>query len=256
MNVPERDPTEVKSKQSLHLVFVSLLLFCIPSWSIAAKTFQPWSEKVFIHINSEYGAQAEKRMRYLHDIVMKNQGKSVQEKLRLVNDTMNNLPWIADEQHWKKADYWAPPMETIATFGGDCEDIAIAKWMMLRYLGVPGNKLRLAYVKVKATGENHMVLAYVNKINIPREERLSHTWILDNINPRLLTADKRTDLFAIYATDADGNLVIFKDTGKERSIIKVRENASMKKLEEIKDKIEKNAALFQKINDGRPLYPH
>ena len=58
-------------------------------------------------------------------------------------------------------------METLATFGGDCEDIAIAKWIMLTHLGIPAKKLRLAYAKVAATGENYMVLAYVDRIDAP-----------------------------------------------------------------------------------------
>ena len=237
----------------IRYIFFSILMCFAFAGMLAAETFQPWSENVFVQIGKEYGQQAEKRMRYLHEIVVENQGKPVEEKLRLVNDTLNQLPWIADEEHWKQTDYWATPMETIATFGGDCEDIAIAKWVMLRHLGIPKEKLRLAYVKVKATGENHMILAYVDRIDLPREERLETTWILDNINTKLLKAPERTDLLAIYATDADGNMVIFKDSGKGISILGVKEKTKMQKLEEVKKKIEENTALIQALNEGRSL---
>lgn len=231
-----------------------LLMFLFAAGQLSAAAYQPWSENVFLHINKEYGAQAEKRMRYLHDLVLNNQDKSVEEKLRLVNDTMNNLPWIADEQHWKKADYWAPPMETIATFGGDCEDIAIAKWIMLRHLGISAENLRLAYVLIKSKGEYHMVLASVGSVDIPREERIKSTWILDNVNRKLMKAEDRKDLLVIYATDAEGNMVIFKDDGRERTISAVREKTNMKKLEDLKQQIQENMAQFQEINDGRPLF--
>ena len=113
---------------------------------------------------------------------------------------------------------------------------------MLRHLGIPGEKLRLAYVKVKATGENHMILAYVGKIDLPREQRLDFTWILDNIDKRLLKATERNDLLVIYATDADSNLVVFKDSGNGSLILGIREKAKMEKLEEVKKKIQKNIA--------------
>lgn len=227
---------------------IPVLLILSSSHFISAAAYQPWSESVFTHINKEFGPEAEKRVRYLHNLVVANQDKSVDEKLRLVNDTMNKLPWIADKEHWQQPDYWATPIETLATFGGDCEDIAIAKWVMLRHLGVPKENLRLAYVKVKATGENHMVLAYVNRIDLPREQRLETTWILDNIDKRVLRGTERTDLLAIYATDADGNMVVFKDSAGELSILSVREKTKMQKLEEIKKKIAENTAFIEKLN--------
>jgi predicted transglutaminase-like cysteine proteinase len=188
-------------------------------------------------------------------LIRTNQNKTVHEKLLLANNTLNKLPWIADKEHWDKVDYWATPLETISTFGGDCEDIAIAKWVMLRYLGVPANKLRLAYVKLKASGENHMILAYVDRIDLPREQREKHTWILDSIDQRLLTAPKRQDLLAVYATDADGNMILITESDNGRVMLGVHEKVKMKKLVELKEKIATNMAFAQKINDGRPLHP-
>jgi len=239
----------------MYFKYVLLLLLLLASPALLpAGDFQPWSEEVFVQINKEYGQQAEKRLRYLHDLVVQNQDKPVLEKLRLVNDTMNQLPWIADKEHWEKADYWATPMETIATFGGDCEDIAIAKWMMLWHLGIPNEKLRLAYVKVRESGENHMILAYVDRIDLPREKRLDSTWILDNLDTRLLKATERNDLLAIFSTDKDGNMVVFKNSGGELSILSVREKTRMQKLEEVRQKIRENLARVQSINDGRAVH--
>ncbi len=236
------------------LIPIVISLFCV--CQAFAATYQPWSENVFAQLNKEYGPQAEKRMRYLLDIILKNQGKTVQEKLRIANDTMNHLPWIADKIHWDKADYWATPMETIATFGGDCEDIAIAKFIMLRHLGIPATHLRLNYVKIKKTGENHMVLAYVDRIDLPRAQRGAGVWILDNVDQKVKKLSERTDLMEIYATDAEGNVVVFKDTDGKRSILGVREHAKMKKLDEIKQKIAENNVRYKELNNGRPLHPH
>lgn len=236
------------------LLTVSVMFLLVVN-PVSAGSYHPWSENVFTEINKEYGPQAEKRMRYLHDIILNNQNKSVEKKLRLVNDTMNNLPWIADEQHWKKADYWAPPIETIATFGGDCEDIAIAKWVMLRTLGIPGENLRLVFANIKQKGEYHMVLAYVDRIDIPREERIATTWILDNVNTKVMRADERKDLLYIYAIDRDDTMVVLKDDGTKRQLGAVRKNTRMRKLEDIKETIRENMIRFKDINDGRPLFP-
>lgn len=239
----------------IRYLLITFLISLFAAVQCCAASFQPWAETVFTTINKEYGPQAEKRMRYLHDIIMKNQDKSVEEKLRLVNDTMNNLPWIADEQHWKKADYWAPPIETIATFGGDCEDIAIAKWIMLRTLGIPGENLRLVFANIKQKGEYHMVLAYVGRIDIPREERGKTTWILDNVNKKVMKAEERKDLLYIYAIDNENTMVVIKDDGRNRKLGAVRKNTTVRNLEEIKKKIAENMASFKEINDGRPLFP-
>lgn len=239
----------------LTLLISSLLLLALSGLTGAAE-YPPWSDKVFSYIEKTYGPEAGKRMRYLHGIVRANQNIGVEEKLRLVNDTMNKLPWIADKSHWGKTDYWASPLEALTTFGGDCEDIAIAKWIMLWHLGLPPEKLRLVYVKIKATGESHMVFAYVDRIDLPREERLESTWILDNIDKRLLKAKQRTDLLAIYATDADGNLVMFKDSADGAKIQGVFEKSKMARLNELKVRIKENMAKLAEINDGRPLHPH
>lgn len=215
--------------------------------------FQPWSEKVFESIEQEYGPQAVKRVRYLHDLVIKNQDLPVKEKLALVNKTMNHLPWIADETLWKKADYWATPMETIATFGGDCEDMAIAKWVLLNHLGVPSSALRLAYVKIKKTGESHMVLLYVeNPQDAPEKQR---TVVLDNYTEEIKPAKERTDLLGVFVTDANGNLALIADDGEKRSIKKVMKGKKIRSLEDLKAKIIKNRQKYQAINDGRPIVP-
>ncbi len=245
-----------RCKMPIRCLLICIMMSLFSVGQVFAATYQPWSENVFTHIKKEYGPQAEKRMRYLHNIILKNQDKTVQEKLRITNDTMHHLPWIADKTHWEKADYWATPMETISTFGGDCEDIAIAKFVMLRHLGIPAAHLRLAYVKIKKTGENHMVLAYVDRIDLPREQRGEGTWILDNIDQKIKKAADRTDLIAIYATDGEGNVVVFKEENGKRSILGVREHANMKKLDDIKEKIYENNITYKKINNGRPLHPH
>ena len=162
----------------VHTSCIFLVFFTLLFSPVIAAEYQPWSENVFIEVEKEYGAEAVKRLRYLYNMVKENQELPVMEKLKLVNTTLNHLPWVADSLHWKSADYWATPMETIATFGGDCEDIAIVKWVTLTHLGVAGKHLRLAYGKIKRTGESHMVLVYIENPDAPVQQQKG--WVLDN----------------------------------------------------------------------------
>lgn len=236
----------------LTLLLLSLLFSFFIASTLHAE-YRPWSENVFIHAEKEYGPQAAKRLRYLHNLALENQDLPVMEKLELVNNTLNHLPWIADAKHWKQADYWASPIETIATFGGDCEDIAIAKWITLNHFGISGKYLRLAYAKIKKTGESHMVLLYIENPDEAVEKQKS--WVLDNYVDEIKKGKDRKDLLAVYVTDSKGNLVLIKDTGSERAIQGVFKERKMKKLEDLKMKIAEDRKKSQEINDGIPLLP-
>lgn len=235
----------------LSIIIAALLL--MTGLTTAWGEYQPWSEKVFEHVRQEYGTDAEKRLRYLHTMVVENQDLPDMEKVELVNKTLNHLPWIADSSHWKQADYWAAPMETITTFGGDCEDIAIVKWVVLVHLGITKEHLRLAYVKIKATGENHMVLLYIANPSAPTAQQ--EAYVLDNYVPEIKRGNERKDLLGIYFTDADGNVVLLDDKDGKRSIKGEYKERKIRKLEDLKGKIAQDRKKFQEINDGRPLLP-
>jgi predicted transglutaminase-like cysteine proteinase len=233
-------------------IITSTLFVLLSTFSLAA-AYQPWSEAVFEHVKKEYGAPAEKRMRYLHNMILENQDLSEMEKVKLVNNTLNHIPWIADAIHWKKANYWASPMETIATFGGDCEDIAIIKWVMLTHLGISNEKLRLAHVRIKKTGEDHMVLVYFEAPSAEFGQQKG--WVLDNYTDEVKRGTERTDLLAVYLTDANGNIALIADNGKERSVKGIYKNKKMRKLEDLKAKIQKDREIYRTLNGGRPMFP-
>ena len=241
----------------MRLISVLLLLLVGALFAVAGEVppegSEPWSETVFEYVNQTYGPAAEERLRYLHDLVDDNRNLSVEEKLKLVNETLNHLPWIADSEHWQEVDYWATPMQTITTFGGDCEDYAIAKWLVLEHLGISPNHLRLAYVKVKATGEDHMVLLYiVNPTDPPQNQ---DAYVLDNYTDQVEYDDQRDDLLAIFFFDVQGNTVLIEDNGTERQIKGVYEERDIKKLNELLQRIDEEDITYSKLNGGRSLLP-
>jgi hypothetical protein len=191
-------------------------------------------------------------MRKLHDIIVKNIDKPVAVKLQVTNDALNQLPWLTDREKYKQDDYWATPLETITTFGGDCEDIAIAKYMMLRVLGIAKEKLFLGYARVKKTGESHMVLVYIED-----PENLgvnASALVLDNYVTEILPGKERNDLIGVYLVDADRNVTLLSDDGSSRKVKTTIKKARMDKLEKIKKKIIENYEIGKQYNDGRPLY--
>lgn len=119
-------------------------------------------------------------------------------KLKRVNQFFNQeIPFVSDQKHWGKDDYWATPFEALTTNGGDCEDFVIAKYHALRSLDVDMHKLRITYVKAIRINEAHMVLTYFpSKDAIPL--------VLDNLINPIARADKRDDLVPVYSFNAEG----------------------------------------------------
>ena len=245
-----RKTAEAKQRIKPLLLILCFLFFNEISFAVNS---EPWSDEVFTHVNREFGPDAEERLRYLHDLVRDNQHLSVLEKLKLVNETLNHVPWIADAEHWQEANYWATPMETITTFGGDCEDIAIAKWLVLEHLGVSINHLRLAYVKVRVTGEDHMVLLYIVNPSDPPEKQ--DAYVLDNMIDQVKLDTERMDLIAIFDFDVDGNVVLIEDNGTERFVRGVYRERKIKQLDDLIERIEEEDKTYTKLNGGRSLLP-
>lgn len=79
-------------------------------------------------------------------------------QVRKVNDIMNGRRYTLDRVNWGAEDYWATVFEFLRK-NGDCEDYALAKYMTLRALGWPADKLRLVIVRDTKLNLNHAILA-------------------------------------------------------------------------------------------------
>ncbi len=73
-------------------------------------------------------------------------GETDIRKLNKVNNFHNKTRYIMDPVNWGKKDYWATPKEFFSR-NGDCEDYAISKYISLRAIGWPKDKLRILVVK-------------------------------------------------------------------------------------------------------------
>jgi predicted transglutaminase-like cysteine proteinase len=65
----------------------------------------------------------------------------------------------SDWAQYGYADFWASPLQTLASGAGDCEDYAIVKFVALRVLGMPETDLRLMIVRDDRHSTEHAVVA-------------------------------------------------------------------------------------------------
>lgn len=155
-------------------------------------------------VSLRFGVEGVQRLQRWKTVLDKAYSQTELEKIKAINDFVNkNTSFVEDAIHWKQADYWATPLETIGSGAGDCEDFTIAKYMSLLQIGVPVERLRLIYVKAQIGGPSssvyqaHMVLGYYAQAN-------AMPFILDNLVSTIEAADKRHDLHPVFSFNSEG----------------------------------------------------
>lgn len=184
-------------RSSLHFSPTAYLLALCLVVGVAVANPLGLTSKVLDAVAKEYGRRARARLLSWQHLVDSNRGQDEATKLRNVNDFFNRIRFVDDLTHWQKVDYWATPIELLATEGGDCEDFAIAKYITLRALQVPDAKLRITYVKALRLNQAHMVLTYYDTPSAMPS-------VLDNLDPVIKPADQRPDLEPVYNFNGDG----------------------------------------------------
>jgi predicted transglutaminase-like cysteine proteinase len=152
-----------------------------------------------------YGDRAKNTIIELEALLNTLRDAPDQEKLEKINLFVNDKIRRFDDDIniWGQSDYWATPLESLGREAGDCEDYSIAKYVFLRELGIPNEKLRLTYVRAKIGGPNsrisqaHMILSYYPT---PNAEPL----ILDNLIISIRPASRRPDLVPIFSFNSEG----------------------------------------------------
>ncbi len=125
-------------------------------------------------------------------------------KLNAVNTFFNRrVRFAEDTEVWGVVDYWATPLEFMGRGAGDCEDYAIAKYMSLLLLNMPGDRLRMTYVRARIGGPSstvsqaHMVLGYYPTPDADPQ-------ILDNLVSSIRPGSMRTDLQPVFSFSIEG----------------------------------------------------
>lgn len=134
---------------------------------------------------------------------------SIATMAKEVNAMMNRKKYIVDSKNWGKSDYWATPIEFMAR-GGDCEDFAIAKYVALRALGVPEERLRVAIVQDLRKNIPHAILVVYSE---------QGPLILDNQIKDVKRADQITHYKPIFSINRQAWWLHTTPTGKETTVV-------------------------------------
>lgn len=108
-------------------------------------------------------------------------GNELRIQLGKINRAVNlAIRPASDWAQYGYADFWASPLQTLASGAGDCEDYAIVKYVALRAVGIAETDLRLMIVRDDRHQTEHAVVAV----------RDGQDWlILDNRTMFIVNAD-------------------------------------------------------------------
>lgn len=168
-------------------------------------------EDLLADLAAEFGLEARGRVEAWQSLSEAARDLPLEEKLEVVNRFFNQVPFANDIEHWGVEDYWATPVELLATNAGDCEDYSVAKYLTLRALGIDEDQLRITYVKALELNQAHMVLTYYPTAD-------SDPLVLDNLIAEIKPASQRQDLKPVYSFNGEGLWLTALERKDERRI--------------------------------------
>lgn len=186
-----------------------MLFFCLLGIGESTNLFT-LPDEILTSAQTQYGESAKRRLLSWQTLIRESSQLTDIEKLEKVNVFFNQLQFVDDIIQWKKSDYWATPVEFLASGGGDCEDFSLAKYFTIKALGIPEKKLNMTYVKAVQLNQAHMVVTYFSK---PGAVPL----VLDNLITPIQPATMRKDLVPVYSFNGSG-LWLAKSRGKGQKV--------------------------------------
>ena len=167
-------------------------LLQLPQWREVTRRLPQEAELVRACIKGRCASAAAQRMALM---VRESAAPDRLSQIRRVHEAVNREPYREDADQFGLEDKWQSPM-AFALRGGDCEDFAIAKYFVLRLLGMPASDLRIAVLTGLGGGEIHAVLL----------ARVHGEWqVLDNREEKLRSVASYGNWIVRYAvTEAAG----------------------------------------------------
>ena len=168
----------MKAHKWVIFCFASLIVIQTLSAEAAKISRTIISSRIMKYTESEFGRDATRRVLLWRELIEKNKGKPIAEKLALTNKFINRIPIKSETEIWGHVQ-WSTPYEMLARNAGSHADHAIAKYVTLEALGVPIQNMQITHVHSAATLDDlYMVLTYSsNSKDMPL--------ILDTINSEI-----------------------------------------------------------------------
>jgi predicted transglutaminase-like cysteine proteinase len=121
-------------------------------------------------------------------------GLGLRAKIDAANAAINRHPYVPSWVNWRESNHWETPFEFLRK-GGQCQDYAIAKYLLLRAAGVPAERLRLVVVRDTRLGLDHAVtVVYVD----------GEALVLDNLRRDVVPASSVHDYQPYYSINEEG----------------------------------------------------
>jgi predicted transglutaminase-like cysteine proteinase len=138
-------------------------------------------------------------------------GREGRARLDEVNRQINSaIRYVNDLAQHGEPDRWSAPLTALAAGKGDCEDYAIAKYVILREAGYPLADLRFLLVRDKLARDDHAVLA----------ARFEGQWlILDNRFLRIPEDREMHNFTPLFALDHEGVKLVAAPYAKVRIVV-------------------------------------
>ncbi|MBN9580318.1 MAG: transglutaminase-like cysteine peptidase [Afipia sp.] len=141
-------------------------------------------------------AHAAQLLRLVDAVKAKAGLAQIEEANRSINAAIR---YVSDLAQFGVADRWSSALASFATTKGDCEDYAIAKYVVLQQAGFPQDDLRIVLVRDRRVQQDHAVLA----------ARLDDRWlILDNRWSGIVSDSDSRNLVPLFALNQTGVLML------------------------------------------------
>lgn len=125
--------------------------------STSLNAFTKWTgmfERFDAALNTDSGQQSMNNFKSQIEFL---RGLPMNKIIAGVNDVVNRIPYVNDSTIYGTSDYWATPVEFVRN-GGDCEDFAITKYVALRALGIPEERMRILVLQDIQKNVPHAIL--------------------------------------------------------------------------------------------------
>lgn len=129
-------------------------------------------------------------------VALKDPALDLQAKLEAANAAINRYRYVSAETNWDDSLYWETPFELLRK-GGQCQDFAIAKYLLLREANVlPDEDLQFVAVYGINLGGHAVLIANID----------GQAWVLDSnpAHPKVVPDTTIKDYFPLDAVSLRG----------------------------------------------------
>ena len=130
-------------------------------------------------------------------LISQNRTAGRDEQLAAINSWVNGrIKYTSDQANYGQADVWATAARSLQSGRGDCEDYAIAKFQILRSLGVAERDMFLVVGRDRSVRSDHAVLV----VRVGTKYR-----VLDNFTNKVVDDFQMIDFLPTFSYGSSGS---------------------------------------------------